>query len=221
MKIYFVSGTGTGIGKTYVSALLAKTAVRAGLRTAIMKPVQTGMRNPADGDLGEIRRKVPQILNLPANLACPYCLEYESSPHLAAEKESIQIEFSHIRECCERIVKEYAPDILFLEGAGGICVPLSHEILTAELIQYLGYDVILVAPAGLGSINHTLLSLEYLRARGIGIAGVILNQFSNPPTEIETDNVRMIEHLGKTRILARVFNGAGEFRNLNFPEAGF
>ena len=68
MKTYFVTGTGTGIGKTYTSALLAKAAVRAGLRTAMMKPVQTGMTDPADGDLGEIRRKVPQILDIPSGL---------------------------------------------------------------------------------------------------------------------------------------------------------
>ena len=67
MKTYFVTGTGTGIGKTYVSALLAKTAVRAGLRTAMMKPVQTGMTDPMLGDLGEIRRRVPGILEIPSD----------------------------------------------------------------------------------------------------------------------------------------------------------
>ncbi|MBP3395166.1 MAG: AAA family ATPase, partial [Lentisphaeria bacterium] len=112
MKTYFVTGTGTGIGKTYTSALLAKAAVRAGLRTAMMKPVQTGMTDPADGDLGEIRRKAPQILDIPSGLACPYCLAYEASPQLAAEKEYGGIDFAYIRECYERIVKEYAPDVV-------------------------------------------------------------------------------------------------------------
>lgn len=211
MKTYFVTGTGTGIGKTYISALLAKAAVRAGLRTAVMKPVQTGMTDPADGDLGEIRRKVPQILDIPSGLACPYCLAYEASPHLAAEKESVEIDFAYIRECYDRIVKEYAPDVVFLEGAGGICVPVSAGVLTAELIKYLDFEVIIVAPAGLGSINHTLLSLEYLRNRDIRIAGVILNQFSIPPTEIELDNIRMIESFGRVRILAKASDGAAEF----------
>ena len=211
MKTYFVTGTGTGIGKTYVSALLAKTAVRAGLRTAMMKPVQTGMTDPMLGDLGEIRRKVPGILEIPSDLACPYCLAYESSPHLAAEKESVTIEFDRIRNCYEQIVKNYAPDVVFLEGAGGICVPLSDRILTAELIRFLGFEVLLAAPAGLGSINHTLLSLEYLRKCGIEVAGIILNQFSTPPTEIELDNIRMIESLGNTRVLAKASDGAEDF----------
>ena len=86
MKTYFVTGTGTGIGKTYVSALLAKTAVRAGLRTAMMKPVQTGMTDPMLGDLGEIRRKVSGILEIPSDLACPYCLAYESSAEHQCDK---------------------------------------------------------------------------------------------------------------------------------------
>ncbi len=211
MKTYFVTGTGTGIGKTYISALLAREAVRAGLRTAMMKPVQTGMKDPFNGDLGEIRRKEPRVLDIPPGLACPYCLEYESSPHLAAEKENVEIQFSRIRDCYDQIVKEYAPDIVFLEGAGGICVPVSDKILTAELIQYLGFETIIVAPAGLGAINHTLLSLEYLRNRNIRVTGVILNQFSNPPTEIELDNIRMIESFGKVDILAKASDGAAEF----------
>lgn len=119
--------------------------------------------------------------------------------------------FAYIRECYDRIVKEYAPDVVFLEGAGGICVPLSAGVLTAELIKYLGFEVIIVAPAGLGSINHTLLSLEYLRNRDIRIAGVILNQFSIPPTEIELDNIRMIESFGRVGILAKASDGAAEF----------
>ena len=171
------------------------------------------MTDPMLGDLGEIRRKVPGILEIPSDLACPYCLAYESSPHLAAEKESVTIEFDRIRDCYEQIVKNYAPDVVFLEGAGGICVPLSDRVLTAELIRFLGFDVLLVAPAGLGSINHTLLSLEYLRKCGIEVAGVILNQFSCPPTEIELDNIRMIESLGNTRVLAKASDCSSGIRN--------
>lgn len=211
MKTYFVTGTGTGIGKTYVCALLAKTAVAAGLRPAVMKPVQTGMTDPMLGDLGEVRRRAPGILEVPPELACPYCLAYESSPHLAAEKESVVIDFARIRRCCDEIVECYAPDVMFLEGAGGICVPLSPRVLTCELIGALGFEVLLVAPAGLGSINHTLLSLEYLRNRKILVAGVILNAFSNPPTEIELDNIGMIESFGNVRVLATASQGADAF----------
>ena len=117
----------------------------------------------------------------------------------------------HNMDFCRSDIRKYAPDVVFLEGAGGICVPLSAGVLTAELIKYLGFEVIIVAPAGLGSINHTLLSLEYLRNRDIRIAGVILNQFSIPPTEIELDNIRMIESFGRVGILAKASDGAAEF----------
>lgn len=205
MKTYFITGTGTGIGKTFSTGVLAKDASEKGAMTAVMKPVQTGLTKPEDGDIGQVARMAPMALNLESGLACPYCLKFEASPHLAAKKEQVTIDFDVIRETVDIVGMKYDPDLLLLEGAGGLLVPIDEERMMIDLIQTLGYPVILVATAGLGTINHTLLSIHELRGRQIPIAGYVVNLIPRESSEIEEDNIRMLEKLAGVPCLGKIW----------------
>jgi len=183
-KRLFVTGTDTGVGKTLVAAMLV-----AGLDGHYWKPVQSG--SDEGTDTAWIREKT----GLPADRFLPeaYRLKGFMSPHAAAALENVEIELSGIR------VPEPAPSgHLVMEGAGGLMVPLGDRWLVVDLIKRLGAPVILVARSGLGTINHTLLSLEKLAGSNIDVLGVVMN---GPKDE---SNRRAIENFGMVRVLAEI-----------------
>ena len=157
----FVTGTDTGIGKTFVAACL----VRA-WNAAYWKPVQTGIDDDPGGDSATVHRLVDRQ-DGPV-YAPRYALGAPLSPAAAAALEAVRITLDDF---------EPPPDgrPLVVEGAGGVLVPLTHEHLLIDLIARLGLPVVVVARSTLGTINHTLLTLEALRARRLPVAGVILN----------------------------------------------
>ena len=152
----FVTGTDTGVGKSYVAALLV-----AGLEAAYWKPVQSG----ADADADWVRR----VAGLPAERVLPetYRLRAPLSPHEAARREGVQIEMS-------RFVLPKRKRLI-VEGAGGVMVPLDDRHLMVDLMVDLGLPVLVVARSELGTINHTLLTLDQLRRRGCPLLGVVVN----------------------------------------------
>ena len=178
---FFVTGTGTGIGKTVISAWLALH-----LKADYWKPVQSGM---SEQDSATVRH----LAGLDNHRIHPetYCLQAPLSPHEAARREDI-----HIRPAAFRLPHTTAP--LIVEGAGGVLVPLDTDWLMVDLMVQLALPVILVASTTLGTINHTLLSLEALRARQLDIAGVIL---SGPPA---AHNHEAIQAFGHVDILAHL-----------------
>jgi dethiobiotin synthetase len=202
MKAYFISGTGTGVGKTRFTAKTAQLALSLGLKTAVMKPVQTGVSDIESGDLGEIRRTAPGLLALPRELACPYLLKFEASPHLAAECENVEIDIARIERAVDEIRRVHKPDLLLLEGAGGVRVPISRSCETASMMARLGFPAIVVGDARLGTINHTLLTVDWLRLNGVEVAGVAINRMPDEPGPVEKDNLRCVEEGGKLKILA-------------------
>lgn len=155
----FISGTDTDIGKTVVSSILT-----AGLNAGYWKPVQAG-RDP-----GTDTETVQRLSGLPASFFYPetYSLTQPMSPHAAAEIDGVQIDLRKIK------LPEYSQKHLIAEGAGGLIVPLNHRQYVIDLIAELGIPTLLVAKSGLGTLNHTLLSLEALRKRRIQIFGVVL-----------------------------------------------
>ena len=159
----FVTGTDTGVGKSYVSALLV-----AGLEAAYWKPVQSG----ADADADWVRR----VAGLPAERVLPetYRLRAPLSPHEAARREGVQIEMS-------RFVLPKRKRLI-VEGAGGVMVPLDDRHLMVDLMVDLGLPVLVVARSELGTINHTLLTLDQLRRRGCPLWGVVVNGSPTQPT---------------------------------------
>jgi dethiobiotin synthetase len=175
----FVTGTDTGVGKSYVSALLV-----AGLEAAYWKPVQSG----ADADADWVRR----VAGLPAERVLPetYRLRAPLSPHEAARREGVQIEMS-------RFVLPKRKRLI-VEGAGGVMVPLDDRHLMVDLMVDLGLPVLVVARSELGTINHTLLTLDQLRRRGCPLWGVVVNGSPNPA------NCQAIAHYGEVPVLAAI-----------------
>ena len=177
-----VCGTDTDVGKTLVSAWLVQ-----GLQARYWKPVQSGLEG--GGDSG----RVQALLQLPAERLLPeaYRLQQPVSPHWAAEQEGLTIE-------PERLQLPAGEDALVVETAGGLLVPLRRDWLQIEQLQCWGLPVLLVARSGLGTLNHTLLSLEALQRRQIPVLGLVLNGPLHP------DNPRTLEQLGGVPVLAQL-----------------
>ncbi|MDX9787993.1 MAG: dethiobiotin synthase [Desulfobacterales bacterium] len=180
----FVAGTDTAVGKTVVSALLV-----AGLRAEYWKPVQSGAE--AGTDTEWIRSKT----GLPNTFFHPevYVLSPFLSPHAAASREGVRIDLAAIQLPERRLANH-----LIIEGAGGIMVPLNEKETMADLIHQLRAPVLLVARSTLGTINHTLLSLEKLRSIKANILGVVMNGPINP------DNRAAIESFGHIRVITEI-----------------
>lgn len=179
----FVTGTDTGIGKTLVSAILCRAWT-----ATYWKPLQTGIADE-DGDTPTVR----ELAGLsPARIIPPaYAFEAPLAPLAAGDLENVTINPG-------RLVLPQVQAPLVVEGAGGLMVPVRDDMMIVDLIKTLGLPVVLVTRSGLGTINHTLLSLEALRRRGIAVLGVV------PVGPLNPGNERDIARFGKTRILFRV-----------------
>lgn len=179
---YFITGTDTDVGKTIVSAWLMLHSPKA----LYWKPIQAGQ---CDRDINRVQNltKLPQARFVPSL----YDLVEPLSPHESARRENIEIEWDKLQ-----IPTSHSP--LIVEGAGGLLVPLNRHYFLVDLIKKLQIPVILVARSGLGTINHTLMSLEIIRNRNIPIAGVILNGSLSP------HNKQAIEEYGQVKILAEI-----------------
>ena len=177
-----VCGTDTDVGKTVVSALLVE-----GLGARYWKPVQSGVEGGGDRD------RVAALLDLAAERIVPeaYRLAAPVSPHWAAEREGVTID-------PERLALPPGDGSLVVECAGGLLVPLRRDWLQIDQIARWGLPVVLVARSGLGTLNHTLLSLEALRQRRIPVLGLVLNGQPHP------DNPRTLAELGGVPVLAEL-----------------
>ncbi len=205
---YFITGTDTGVGKTAVTAAILRVLRLRGVNAATMKPVQTGAAM-CDGlwmapDLA-IHRAAAEF-RPPADhvrLMQPYCYEPACSPHLAGRMVKIYPDLARIETCARQLLDLY--DVLLIEGAGGIYAPLTETETTLDLMKRLAMPVILVARRGLGTINHSLLSLDALRHANVPIAGIVFNETENMPVDfIRADNPRAVETFGKAPILGNM-----------------
>jgi len=183
-KRIFISGTDTGIGKTLISAILV-----AGLGGSYWKPIQSGLEEMTDTEWVQKKTGLPDSHFHPET----YRLRLPISPHASAAHEGVRIELEAFQ----------IPDIidsghLVVEGAGGIMVPLNKHHLMLDLMRKIGIPILLVVRSSLGTINHTLLSLEQLRNWDLQVFGVVMNGPRN------SENREAIEHYGKVRVLAEV-----------------
>lgn len=179
----FVTGTDTGIGKTLVSAILCRA-----WNATYWKPLQTGLADE-EGDTPTVR----DLAGLSAARIIPpaYAFQAPLAPLAAGDLENVTVNPG-------RLVLPQVQGPLVVEGAGGLMVPVREDMMIVDLIESLGLPVVLVTRSGLGTINHTLLSLEALRRRGIPVAGVV------PVGPPNSGNERDIARFGKTNILFRV-----------------
>lgn len=175
-NIYFVSGIDTNIGKSYATGFLARLWNAKGIRTITQKFIQTGNTDMSE-DI-ELHRKImgTGLLEEDLNgLTMPEIFTYPCSPHLAAEIDKREIDFDKIEKATKTLSERY--DAVLVEGAGGLMVPLTRELLTIDYIAKKDYMLVFVASGRLGSINHILLSLEAIKKRGIKLHTFIYNLY--------------------------------------------
>jgi dethiobiotin synthetase len=192
----FVTGTGTEVGKTVVAAVLARTLAVEGQRVAVFKPAVTGLEEEAETDHALLRRASGSGQS--DEEIAPYRYQPPASPHLAAALAGEEIEPMRLREVAHAAAE--GADAIVCEGVGGLLVPLSPAYLVRDLAADLGYPLVVVAAPSLGTINHTLLTLESARAANLEVAAVVLNPWPEEPSEIERDNRETIAELGEVRV---------------------
>jgi dethiobiotin synthetase len=203
-KKFFITGTGTDVGKSIITAAIAELILQNNLSPAIIKPVQTGLEE-YPSDLQTITSLVNDILPLPDSIAMPYAFNFPASPHLAADLENSSINPEKIINAV-KLSENYPWDILLLEGAGGVMVPLNNTYMMIDLIADLDIPLILVASLELGAINHTLLTLETIKKYNINLAGVIFNMMPNENNIIAKDNIHIIQKFSDCEVLGVVHN---------------
>ncbi len=196
-SVIAISAIDTGVGKTFATGLLAKALLQQGRKVITQKIVQTGCDGIAEDILEHRRLMGIDVQDVDREgLTCPYVFRFPASPHLAASLEGKEIDLIQIRRATFALQKAY--EAVLMEGVGGLLVPLAPDLLFADYIASAGYGLLLVTTPRLGSINHTLLSIEACAKRGIALRGIIYNMVGevNHVIADETRNV-IIHYLNK------------------------
>jgi len=216
-QAYFLTGTDTEIGKTFVTCALLHRAAQLGLQAAGLKPVAAGTDAAGLNDDVENIRAASNLV-LPPEIVNPYCFKAAVAPHIAAAEEGIDIDFGRIRSCCTTAKAQ--ADLVIVEGVGGFRVPLGSHGDSADLAVALGLPVILVVGMRLGCINHALLTAEAIAARGLSIAGWVANRI-DPAMARFDENLATLQALLESPLLGVVPHappggaaGAAEFLDL-------
>ncbi len=192
MSVYFVSGIDTDAGKSIATGVMARTLLYKGVNVMTQKFIQTGCNGISEDILKHREIMGIGLQEVDRNGAsCPYVMTYPASPHLAAEIDKVDISVKVIYEATCKLAAQY--DMVLIEGAGGLYVPVTRDYLTIDYIQEYGYPLILVSSSKLGSINHTLMSLALCYLRGIRVTHVIYNDFPNDSELIKNDSITIIQ----------------------------
>lgn len=201
-KGVFITGTGTDVGKTYVSALLLGSMLEAGYSCGYYKAALSGASSFEESDAGFVKRFAK--LSQTEDTLLSYRYRAPVSPHLAAQWEGNPVCIEKIRYDYAAVCGEYP--FVVVEGSGGIVCPLRWEetehILQEDIVTELALPTLVVADAGLGTINASVLTVHYLKSRNIPIKGIVLNHFTG--TAMQNDTAKMIEELTGVPILAFV-----------------
>jgi dethiobiotin synthetase len=194
----FVTATDTGVGKTEVACGIVRGARARGLDAGAMKPAQSGV-TPGEPSDAELLRAAAGGAD-PPELVCPWSFAPPLAPAVAARLAGVELSLGGILEAARALAARHAA--LVVEGAGGLLVPLTERETYADLAVALGLPVLLVARAGLGTVNHTALTVEALRARRLAIRGVVLNRAAAAADPSEPHNAREIERVAGVPVLA-------------------
>jgi dethiobiotin synthetase len=198
LRGFFVTGTGTEVGKTVVAAVIAHTLAVEGQRVGVFKPAVTGLDDyAADGPDHVVLREGAGSSQSDAEIA-PYRYGPAMSPHLAASLAGEEI--SRERLLSGARAAGANADALVCEGVGGLLVPLNADYLVRDLAADLGLPLVIAASPGLGTINHTLLTIEAARSAGLDIAAVVLTPWPQEPSTIERSNRETIAALGEVEV---------------------
>jgi len=189
----FVAGTDTGVGKTVLSLLMMKYFYHIGARPFYFKPFQTGCTSPLDpeSDANFVYSHIPQLQGKDPSFSVGYCLKEPKAPYFAARNENKKINLNFVKKILKERERGYNPVII--EGSGGLYVPITRKRFMINAIKSFESIPVLVARAGLGTINHTLLSLEALRRKKINPLCVIFMNKDNTPYQMIEENIEAIQ----------------------------
>jgi dethiobiotin synthetase len=211
MKALFVTGTDTGVGKTFVALALTSAWREAGLRVGIMKPCETGCEVPA-GEEGELFPADASLLlresrsALSIDEVCPFRFCAPMAPAEAAALEGGSFSIEKAVEFFRQIRRSH--DVSLVEGAGGLLVPYEGERTAADLASAMDLPLLIVSRIGLGTINHTWLTVECARARGLEVLGIVFTRDQDPqlvrPGPDEPRNPEVVERLCKVKVLGNI-----------------
>lgn len=171
----FVTGTDTDIGKTFVTLGLSLLTRNRGLKTGVIKPFQSGAEVENSTDLNEVDMNFIKKYSNGINTKTTYLLKAPTAPSVASKLDKIKIDLDFAKKDVENF--SIQNDITFVEGSGGICVPIDDRHLISDFIKMLDIPIIVVARSDLGTINHTILTVEYAKKMGLNILGVIVNKY--------------------------------------------
>lgn len=191
-KVIFVSGIGTNVGKSFSTGWLANYLIEQGETVITQKMIQTGNDNYSE-DI-DVHRKIMGIEYTEFDndhTTAPIIFSYPASPHLAAKIDNREIDLQKIEEATNKLTKHF--DVVLIEGAGGLMVPIKDFYLTIDYIAEHNYPVALVANGALGSINHTILSIESLVSRNIKIDYLIYNSHFDEDKTIASDTIEYLK----------------------------
>ena len=206
-KKLFVVGTGTDVGKTYVSSLIIKKLHSAGINVAYYKAAMSGNAKTANGEItpGDafFVKKISGIQQ-PISEMCKYVYEMPASPHFASRQEGNYISMDAIEESFKKVCEKY--DYVTIEGSGGIVCPIrldDEQIMLEDIIKSFDAPTIIIADSGLGTINNVVLTVSYMRQKKLYINGIIFNNFS-PKDIIHEDNIAVCEQMTGIPVIAHI-----------------
>lgn len=209
-KGIFVTGTGTDVGKTYVTGLIIKKIKENGMTPGYFKAAMSGNEREEDGTLipgDALWVKNVSGISQSVEEMCPYVYEHAYSPHLASRLEGNHVEMAVVLDNYRKVKEKY--DYITVEGSGGILCPICFDearIGLTDIIDEMELDCILVADAGLGTINSVVLTYEYMKNRNMYIKGMIFNHYI-ADNIMHEDNIRMCEYMTGLPTLAKVSMG--------------
>lgn len=197
--IRVITGTGLGVGKTLVSAVLARADHRQGLSVAYLKPVQSGLRAEEPGDAEYVR--VAAVVNG----AEGFRFDSKFDPAIAAEQAATSVSMDWLVNRTEAMAG--TADVLYVESTGGFLTPLTGDLTMADLATRLGAEVVIVTRAGLGTLSIAALTLEAVRARALGFGGYVVNRWPEHPGVIERTTLDRLRRLGSVLGVMRDVDG--------------
>ena len=196
----FVTGTDTGVGKTVIGCAIAEALRRRGIDVGVMKPIETGVG--VQGPLDAIALVEAAGSTDPLDLVCPQRFELPAAPDVAAAREGRRVDLAAIRTAFRTLRGRHA--FLLVEGAGGLLVPIAPGYAMADLMGELGLPVLVVARASLGTVNHTLLTLEAIERRALPLAGVVISHGARRVSAADLENLATLRDQLGVRLLGEI-----------------
>lgn len=205
---FFMTGTDTDVGKSYVCKYLAKEFCKTGKKTGYLKPFQSGLEPNIDPDAKSVEKTAPNVL-----AKSSYVTNTPCTPLISSKIAKVEYDLSKVKKDFEEL--KNSCDITIVEGSGGLYVPVKKNVLMSDVIKFLNLPIIIVARANLGTINHTLMTIKCAQADNIEILGVVISNYPKETSDPATIYAKeMIEGFCSVKVLDVIYNNQTDFSNL-------